>query len=65
LIGKEWIELPTKSLNKSAELLLNLFDVDTTKGNLSKEINEKVNSLTLENEGCFKIKFNKKNKVRE
>jgi hypothetical protein len=62
LIGKEWIELPTKSLNKSAELLLNLFDVDTSKGNLSKEINEKVNSLTLENEGCFKIKFNKKNK---
>jgi hypothetical protein len=64
LIGKEWIELPTKSYNKSAEFLLNLFDIDTTKGNLSKEINPNEtggNSLTPDSQSFFKVKDNKKN----
>lgn len=65
LIEAGWIELPTKSYNKSAELLLKLFDVNTTKGNLSKEINGEQNSLSIDNQDCFKIKYNKKNEVRE
>lgn len=60
LIGKGWIELPTKSHNKSAEFLLKLFDVDTSKGNLSKEINIDRNSLTIDSQGIFKIKHNQK-----
>lgn len=65
LIGKGWIELPTKSTksyNKSANFLLNLFDIDTTQGNLSKEINpnENGNSLTNDNRDCFRIRYNKK-----
>ena len=64
LIGKGWIELPTKSYNKSAEFLMNLFDINTTKGNLSKEINPNEtggNSLTPDSQSFFKVKDNNKN----
>ena len=55
LIGKGWIERPTNSHKKDAEFIMQLFEINTTIGNLENEINPNKNSLTSNNSMMFKI----------
>jgi hypothetical protein len=55
LIGKGWISKPTGSFLKDAKFLMELFDINTTPGNLENEINPNRNSLTKNNSILFKI----------
>jgi hypothetical protein len=49
LIGNGYLEKPTGSYKKDAAIYLNIFEIDTTKGTLEKEINCNSNSLSTEN----------------
>jgi hypothetical protein len=60
LIGKGWIEKPSRSLTSDAKLYFNIFEIDTTIQNLANEISTKKNSLTTNNSIMFKIPYMKK-----
>lgn len=55
LIGKGYIEKPTGSYNKDAEFYLSIFNIETTPGNLSNEVNINKNSFSANNALKFTI----------
>ncbi len=60
LIGKGYLEKPTGSYNKDAEFYLSIFNIETTPGNLSNEVNLNKNSFSANNAGKFTIPFKDK-----
>lgn len=57
LIGKGYLEKPTSSYSKDADIYLSMFDIEGTKGTLTKEIStgENQNSLSATNRAKIKI----------
>ncbi|HVI43496.1 MAG TPA: hypothetical protein VM802_01445 [Chitinophaga sp.] len=49
LIAKGYLERPTSSYSKDAAIYLQLFELETTKATLAKELSDRTNSLCAEN----------------
>ncbi|MBL7705295.1 MAG: hypothetical protein JNM21_07060 [Taibaiella sp.] len=64
LIGKGFIEKPTRSYKKDAEVYLSIFDIDTKQSTLEKEISTSENQNSLSEENREKIKISHINSLK-